>query len=467
MKENKVLVIGGGPAGLTAAYALGKQGVRASVLEQGARVGGIARTESYNGYLFDIGGHRFYTKVREIAAIWHEVLGDDFLERPRLSRIFYDGNFYPYPLNLTKTLQNLGAVESARIGMSYLRWRIKPYPQEDSFEEWVTNRFGDRLYQTFFKHYTEKVWGISTTEIRADWAAQRIKGLSLRSAVGQAVFGRSNVTSLIEKFHYPRLGPGMMWERMHTLIERNGGHVCLETRVTDVQHDGTKIVRLSAVRSAAQHNIPVEQLISTMPLSQLIQVLDPPPPPTVLAAAAALNYRDFLIVVLIIDQAQLFPDNWLYIHSRNVSVGRIQNFKNWSAEMVPDAGKTSLGLEYFANEGDALWAQSDDALIALARREIEQLGLAKSADVSDSTVIRQRKAYPVYDSTYHANLQIIRDYLARFGNLQTIGRNGLHRYNNQDHSMLTGLLAARNIMGEDHALWNVNTERSYYEEVVR
>lgn len=458
----QVVIVGAGPAGLTAAYELGKHDIGALVLEKAAQVGGIARTESYNGYLFDIGGHRFYTKVAEVEAIWHEVLGNDLLERPRLSRIYYNGDFYPYPLNLAKTLQNLGAFESARIGMSYLRWKLVPYPQEESFEEWVTNRFGDRLYRTFFKHYTEKVWGISTKEIRADWAAQRIKGLSLRSAVEQAVFGRSNIKSLIEKFYYPRLGPGMMWERMQEKITQMGGHVCLETPVTSIEHDGECIVSVQA-----NERMQVDALISTMPLSQLVQILQPAPPSDVLAAANALRYRDFLIVVLIIDQADLFPDNWIYIHSRDVHVGRIQNFKNWSAAMVPDSNKTSLGMEYFANAGDALWQQTDDELITLARREIEALGLAQSADVHDATVIRQHKAYPVYDTTYQQNLATIRAYLSRFTNLQTIGRNGLHRYNNQDHSMLTGLLAARNVLGEDHALWEVNTERSYYEEVVR
>ncbi len=469
MREKRVVVIGGGSAGLTAAYELGKTGVMTLVAEKEARVGGLARTESYKGYHFDIGGHRFYTKTSEVEEIWHEVLGDDFLERLRLSRIFYNGDFYPYPLNLVKTLQNLGVFESARIGLSYLRWKLKPYPQEESFEEWVTNRFGDRLYRTFFKHYTEKIWGISTTEIRADWAAQRIKGLSLRSAVTQAIFGRSNVKSLIEKFHYPRLGPGMMWERMQAKIEQNGGKVWLETTATVIKHDGERVSSVALLKKGARapSYFPVNELISTMPLAQLVKVLDPPPPAKVLLAADALNYRDFLIVVLIVDQVELFPDNWIYIHSRDVAVGRIQNFKNWSAEMVPDVSKTSLGMEYFANVGDALWSKSDDELEKLARREIETLGLAKSADVIDSTVIRQLKAYPVYDSTYQESLAIIRDYLVRFENLQTIGRNGLHRYNNQDHSMLTGLLAARNILGAAHTLWDVNTERSYYEEVVR
>lgn len=468
MKKRRTIVIGGGPAGLTAAYELGKRGVAALVLEKGERVGGIARTESYKGYLFDIGGHRFYTKVGEVEAIWHELLGDDLLERPRLSRIFYNGDFYPYPLKLAKTLQNLGAFESARIGLSYLRWKVNPYPQEESFEEWVTNRFGDRLYRTFFKHYTEKVWGISTREIRAEWAAQRIKGLSLRSAVGQAVFGRSSIKSLIEKFYYPRLGPGMMWERMQAQIDQTGGRVCLNSNVIGVTHDDDRIATVRVETGWGDvTQLSIDQLISTMPLAQLVQRLEPSAPAPILAAASGLRYRDFLIVVLIIDQADLFPDNWIYIHSRDVRVGRIQNFKNWSPEMVPDAGKTSLGMEYFANVGDDLWQQTDQQLIELARREIEALGLAKSADVDDATVLRQRKAYPVYDSTYQHNLGLIRDYLARFVNLQTIGRNGLHRYNNQDHSMLTGLLAARNILGEDHPLWEVNTERSYYEEVVR
>lgn len=468
MNNVETVVIGGGPAGLTAAYELTKNGSPAIVLEMDSIVGGIARTESYKGYHFDIGGHRFYTKVTEVEEIWHEVLEDDFLVRPRLSRIYYNDAFYPYPLNLVKTLQNLGPVESARIGMSYLRWKVRPYPEENTFEEWVTNRFGDRLYRTFFKHYTEKVWGIPTTEIRADWAAQRIKGLSLRSAVGQAVFSRSNVKSLIEEFHYPRLGPGMMWERMCDKIEENGGHICRETKATRVRHEEGWVVEVSAENHGSTQTYPVDQLISTMPVSQLVRALDPTAPPEVLEAANNLRYRDFLIVVLIVDQAHLFPDNWIYIHSRNVNVGRIQNFKNWSEEMVPDQSKTSLGMEYFVNEGDWLWDMPDEELIELATREIAALHLANGADVIDGTIIRQRKAYPVYDATYQDNLAVIRDYLDGFENLQTVGRNGMHRYNNQDHSMLTGLLAARTILREgEHDLWNVNTERSYYEEVVR
>ena len=466
MTRHPVAIVGAGPAGLCAGYELSKRGIRPILVEKGEIAGGLSRTESYRGYRFDVGGHRFYTKALAVEQIWHEVLGDDLLVRQRLSRIYYNGRFYPYPLNLTKTLLNLGPLESARIGFSYLKWQLRPYPQEETFEEWVTNRFGDRLYRTFFKTYTEKVWGLSCAAIRSDWAAQRIKGLSLKTAVANALFGTNGVKSLIEEFLYPRLGPGMMWERMQEKIEEQGGQTLLDTEVVSVKHDG-RIVESMMIRQGDQTSvIEADQYITSMPLAQLAFRLDPPPPQAVLDAASSLNYRDFLIVVLIIDQENLFPDNWLYIHDPEVKVGRIQNFKNWSEEMVPNLAQTSLGLEYFCSVGDETWEMSDDALMQLAAREIDQLGLANADWVTDGTVIRQRKAYPVYDKNYRRHVQTIADCLDGFVNLQTIGRNGMHRYNNQDHSMLTGILAARNILGERHDLWEVNIERSYYEEVL-
>ncbi len=462
-----MVIMGAGPAGLTAGYAAQQQGLRCRLIEKGDRVGGIARTETYNGYRFDIGGHRFYTKVAEVERIWHEVLGAELLSRPRLSRIFYNGKFYQYPLSLSNTLRNLGVGESTRILASYLKWQLFPHRQEESFEQWVTNRFGRRLFRTFFETYTEKVWGIPCHTIRADWAAQRIKGLSLKSAVSQAIFNGNGVKSLITEFYYPRLGPGMMWEAMQTNIEQQGGRVDLNCEVMRLEREDCHLKQIVTRQGEV---IAADHFLSSMPLTHLLQRLHPPPPPTVMQAVNSLKYRDFLIVGLIINQADLFPDNWLYIHSPQVQVGRIQNFKNWSAAMVPHPQTTSLGMEYFCSEGDALWEQSDGALLDLARREVAQLGLARSADVVDGVVIRQRKAYPVYDHAYQGHLQIIRDYLSQFDNLQTIGRNGMHRYNNQDHSMLTGLLAVKNIVAgqaEQHDLWQVNTERSYYETFVR
>ncbi len=462
--DRPVIIGGAGPAGLTAAYELARSGFSPLVLEAGDQVGGLARTEDYKGYRFDIGGHRFYTKAPEVQQIWEELLGDEFLRRPRLSRIYFNQRFLQYPLSLTNVVGNLGVVETVRILASYVKARFCPLAPEETFEQWVVNRFGRRLYGTFFKTYTEKVWGIPCTEIRAEWAAQRIKNLSLVAAVAQALFGLRNVRSLIEEFHYPRLGPGQMWERCHDRVEEMGGQVLLQTPIRAVRRSDRTITSVEVGDNGDVRELPVDQFISSLPVTQLIRTLDPPPPSEVLEAARSLKYRDFIVVALIIDRPHLFPDNWIYVHTKEARVGRIQNYKNWSADMVPDPAKTCLGMEYFCTRGDDLWQMEDAALLKLAAREIEQLGLAQEADVEDGCVIRQPAAYPVYDGEYRRHLEVIRDYLVGFENLQTIGRNGMHRYNNQDHSMLCGLYAARNLMGGSYDVWDVNTDRSYYEE---
>jgi protoporphyrinogen oxidase len=461
---SSVVVIGAGPAGLTAAYELVKRGVRPVVLEKSNQVGGIARTEVYKGYRFDIGGHRFFTKVEAVQHLWKEILGDDFIKVPRLSRIFYQGVYFNYPLEVKDTLKQLGISESAKILMSYAKIKLRPCAKEETLEEWVTNRFGRRLFRTFFKTYTEKVWGIECDKIGADWAAQRIKGLSLRTAVMNALFQVNNTKTLIKEFDYPILGPGMMWERCQEKIEAQGGKVRMETGVVKIHREGSRILSVVVRQDGQTQELPLDYLISSMPVTALVQRLDPPPPPEVLASASSLSYRAFIIVPLIIDRNDLFPDNWIYIHSPEVKVGRIQNFKNWSPAMVPDPEKTCLGMEYFCDEGDELWNMADTELLDLATKEVAALGLASVTEVEDGVVIRQPKAYPVYDRDYRQHLQVIQDYLDTFENLQTTGRNGMHRYNNQDHSMLTGLLAVRNLFGESHDLWEVNTERSYHEQ---
>jgi protoporphyrinogen oxidase len=464
MTCHRTVILGAGPAGLTAAYELARNGVEPVVFEQADRVGGLARTESYKGYRFDIGGHRFYTQVAEVQALWEEVLGPEFLRVRRLSRIYYNGRFFRYPLSAWNALRGLGLWESLLILASYCKARLCPSRTEDTFEEWVTNRFGDRLYRTFFKTYTEKVWGIPCREIRADWAAQRIKGLSLLAAARNALFGTRGVKSLIDEFHYPRLGPGQMWERFKECIEDKGGRVALNTPVLAINRRGARVQSVTVREAGADREVAAEQFISSIPVSQLLKWLQPAPPDEVLDAARGLKYRDFLIVALVVNRPELFPDNWIYVHSPQVRVGRIQNFKNWSAAMVPDPAKTCLGMEYFCSRGDDLWRQPDADLIRLAARELEALGLARAGEVEDGHVIRQLKAYPVYDAEYRGRLAVIQGYLAGLENLQTVGRNGLHRYNNQDHSMLCGLYAARNLLGASHDLWEVNTERSYYEE---
>ncbi len=464
MESKRVVIIGAGPAGLTAAYESLKHALHPTVLESADKVGGIARTELYKGYRFDIGGHRFYTKIGEVQELWQEMLGNEFRKVPRLSRIYYRDKFFSYPLEIFNALFNLGLMPSLMILASYCRWKIWPHKQEDTFEHWVTNRFGRRLFRTFFKTYTEKVWGIPCREIKADWAAQRIRNLSLKTAVLNAIFGGGEAKSLINEFDYPILGPGMMWEKFHAAVEQGGGHVHLNTQVMRITHDGQRVS--SVTTQAGDHVAQVQgaHFISSMPIVDLINRLDPPPPPAVLLAASKLSYRAFLIVGLIVAKRDLFPDNWIYVHSPKVKVGRIQNFGNWSPAMVPDPLNSSIGMEYFCDEDDAIWATADADLIQLATREIGQLGLAKEEDVRDGVVIRQPRAYPVYDAEYRIHLRVLQEYLAGFTNLQTIGRNGMHRYNNQDHSMLTGMLAVKNILGERHDLWNVNTERSYYEE---
>ncbi|NJM17450.1 MAG: NAD(P)/FAD-dependent oxidoreductase [Richelia sp. SM1_7_0] len=467
MNNHPVVVIGAGPAGLTAAYHLVKHGIKPIVLEQSDTVGGISRTEKYKGYHFDIGGHRFFTKVQEVQDLWYEVLEQDFIKTPRMSRIYYQGKFFQYPLSAFDTLQKLGISESFLIIWSYLQAKRQPLPVEDNLEQWVTNRFGERLYKTFFKTYTEKVWGIPCTQIQAEWAAQRIKGLSVKTAVINAFFGKNDTKTLIKEFDYPRLGPGMMWERFAEKIEEAGGEVHLNTKVLGMEREGKRITKVIAQRDDNLIQIEGENFISSMPLNLLVQKMNPSLPDEVVKAANGLKYRDFLIVSLIIDAPDLFPDNWIYIHASEVKVGRIQNFKNWSAAMVPDASKTCLGMEYFCNIGDPLWSKTDAELIELAKQELGVLGLAKGAKVEDGVVIRQPKAYPVYDGDYRQHLDVIQNYLQGFENLQTTGRNGMHRYNNQDHSMLTALLAAKNLLGEQHDLWEVNTERSYHEDFTK
>lgn len=472
MTHYPIAIIGAGPAGLTAGYELAKRGIRSIVLEKANLVGGISRTEMYKGYRFDIGGHRFFTKVPQVQEFWHEILDKEFIQVPRLSRIYYQGKFYNYPLSVSNTLSNVGIFNSFLMVMSYAKAKFKKTlnmtPEPETFEEWVTDRFGERLYRTFFKTYTEKVWGIPCNQIRADWAAQRINGMSLRRVVMNAVFGSQNAKSLIKKFDYPILGPGMMWERTQELIEEKGSTVQLDTAVTRIKRAGMRIESITIEQNGQTQQIEADRFISTMPVTALLQRLDPPPPPEILAAATGLKYRDFLIVALIIDRDDLFPDNWIYIHSPEFKVGRIQNFKNWSAAMVPDAGKSCLGMEYFCNEGDDVWQKSRAELIELATQEAIDLNIGvRAGDVKDGTVIRQHKAYPVYDGEYRQHLQVIQDYLETFENLQTVGRNGMHRYNNQDHSMLTAMLAVQNILGECHDLWNVNVERSYHEEFTK
>jgi protoporphyrinogen oxidase len=467
--------MGAGPAGLTAAYLLGKEGARVTVLEADPNyVGGISKTVNYKGFHFDIGGHRFFSKSRAVEDLWTELLPNDMLVRPRSSRIFYNGKFFSYPLKAGEALIRLGPIEALRCVLSYLKARLFPFSNPRNFEEWVSNKFGARLFDIFFKTYTEKVWGMPCREISADWAAQRIKGLSLTSAVMAAILPKRKtrdgkvIKTLIDSFRYPRRGPGMMWEACAEKVRALGGEIAMGRQVRECRWNAERrewtvdSVDLSGdVRTDfATH------LVSSAPVRQLVEMLRPAVTPPVAQAGASLRYRDFLTVVVIARERHLFSDNWIYIHDPSVKVGRVQNFKSWSPEMVPDQALACYGLEYFCFEGDGLWTMSDAQLGALACKELIQLGLVNSADISDTAVVRQKKAYPVYDDDYALHLEAIRAELEEnFPTLHLIGRNGMHKYNNQDHSMMTAMLCVKNIFAgkKIYDLWRVNEDAEYHE----
>jgi len=472
----KAVIVGAGPAGLTAAYELSKQSVPVVVLEGDPEyVGGISRTVNYKNFRFDIGGHRFFSKSREVEDFWTEIAGEDMLNRPRSSRIYYRGKFYTYPLKPFEALSKLGVVESLLCILSFLWARIHPTRNPRTFEEWVSNQFGQRLFRIFFKTYTEKVWGMRCDEISADWAAQRIKGLSLASAVKHALLAKRKpkdrtriIKTLIDTFRYPRLGPGMMWEACAEKVRRLGGTVKLARKVTACRFDSTSNLWTVTARTASGEleEYRAEHVISSMPIRDLVAQIEPRLPDAALQAARSLRYRDFLTVGLIVHDRSRFSDNWIYIHDPSVQVGRVQNYKSWSPEMVPDAAYCSYGLEYFCFEGDGLWTSSDHALIELAKAEIQKVDLAASADVVDGCVIRQPKAYPVYDDAYQQHVNTIRKALAEnFPTLHPVGRNGMHKYNNQDHAMMTAMLTAKNILAGEckYDVWAVNQDAEYHE----
>jgi protoporphyrinogen oxidase len=473
---SNAVIIGAGPAGLTAAYLLAKEGLAVTVLEADpVYVGGISRTVRYHGFHFDIGGHRFFSKSKEVEDFWTEILGEDLLTRPRSSRIYYNGSFFAYPLRAFEALHQLGIVESTRCVMSYIWARLAPVRAPKSFEDWVSNQFGKRLFGIFFKTYTEKVWGMSSKEISADWAAQRIKGLSLATAIGNALFpprqpkDRSQIIkTLIDTFRYPRKGPGMMWERCTAEVQRMGGTVLMGRRATGCRYDAsTGAWAVTAVNAhGATETFAAQHVISSMPIRELGEILEPPLSDAARHAAQSLRYRDFVTVGLILEDRNRFADNWIYIHDPKVKVGRIQNYKSWSPEMIPDPKFCCYGLEYFCFEGDQIWAMPDAQLIELAKRELEQIGLCSAGQVTDGCVIRQSKAYPVYDDAYSLHVACVRQEIeAQYPSLHLVGRNGMHMYNNQDHAMMTAMLTARNIIAGRrlYDVWQVNQDAEYHE----
>lgn len=471
----EVIIFGAGPAGLTAGYELEKNKKQVQIFEADRQyVGGIARTASYKEFKFDIGGHRFFTKSGKVKELWQEILEPENWKYnvPRLSRIYFDGKFFAYPLKAFDTLFKLGILKSTFYISSYLYFKIFPIKNVRSFEDWVTNNFGKQLYLAFFKTYTEKVWGISCKEISADWAAQRIKGLSLTEAIINAIkslvpqkknSNKKVIKTLIDNFDYPIYGPGMLWESAKNKIDSLGGKILMDSKVTKVQLKD-KTVKYCEINNDEKQYF-ANDFISTLPIKELINIIEPTPPSIVIEAANQLKYRDFLTVVLILNEESVFPDNWIYIHEPNVRLGRIQNFKNWSSEMVPQSSRTSLGLEYFCNEGDDLWEKKDEELISFGLEEVVQIGITKTASFLDGTVVRMPKAYPVYDENYKKNVLVIRNWVtSNVQNLQLVGRNGMHMYNNQDHSMLSAYYAARNLLGETWDPWLVNADAEYHED---
>jgi protoporphyrinogen oxidase len=387
--------------------------------------------------------------------------------RPRMSRIYYNGKFFDYPLRAFNALSGLGIVEAVLCVLSYVWARVRPPKDQTTFEGWVAARFGYRLYRIFFKSYTEKLWGVPAHEIKADWAAQRIKNLSLFSAIVNALLPKRNqkdITSLIEEFQYPKFGPGMMWERCRDLVEAQGTKVLLQSAVVRVLHRDGLAVAVVAENEGVPTTYPCDHVISSMPITALLRSMEPAPPSDVLAAAHDLKYRDFLTVALVVPEASGFPDNWIYVHSPDVKLGRIQNFGSWSPYLVKE-GRTCLGLEYFVTEGDELWTMDDVDLAELGKRELAKLGLVDPEVVEAGYVVRMPKAYPMYDDRYRENVQTLRSWLeANAPNVHPVGRNGMHKYNNQDHSMYTAMLTVENIFGAAHDIWDVNVEQEYHEE---
>ena len=468
MNGHKTIIIGSGPAGMGCAYNLAEKGKAFLLIDENHQAGGLCRTIDFKGYLFDIGGHRFLTRSREVEELWHKILAGDLLRVKRLSRICYRKRFFKYPLSFSDTLWNLGLVESGLCFLDYLRYKFFPSADNSTFEGWIINNFGRRLYNIFFKTYTEKVWAVACRDLSADWAKERIRGLSLKVAIKNSLPGKkkSAPKTLSEEFLYPKVGPGEFYSGLQKACLARGGKFRFDTKVVRIRHDGREVlaVETEATLTGEKTMVEADYLFSSMPLPDIIRILEPRPPEYVARAASQLKFRGLITVNVIMDKEDIFPDQWIYVHSPEVRLGRIQNFKNWSPAMVPDAKKTSLGLEYFCTQGDELWQKDDINMINFALNELEKIGIVNRRYLIDAFVVRQPNAYPFYSMGYLKNVNLILDYLSGFCNLQTIGRSGLFRYDNSDHSLLTGIRAANNFLDDRHQdPWQLNMKREYIE----
>lgn len=465
----RTVILGAGPAGLAAAWTLAAEGQPTHTLEASDAVGGLARSWVFEGHTVDLGPHRFFTKTRVVNRLWEDALGPELVQVDRLTRIYYRQKFFYYPLKPWNAFFGMGPLRSAAALGSYAWAKAFPEADETTFEGWVRNRFGRVLYETFFKSYTEKLWGLPCHEIGADWAAQRIKGLSLAGAVKNALFGGDgSVKTLVDRFGYPRRGTGQVYERIAARVRERGGTIELGRRAVRIVHDGRG--RVTAVETRGRDDtaalLPVDHLVSSMPLSLLVEGFDPPAPDGVVAAARRLLFRNTILVYLLVEGTDLFPDNWIYVHAPEVRMGRITNFRNWSPALMPEGStRTPLCVELWCFDDDPLWTAPDADLIAQGTRELATMGLVDPARVGPGAVIRLKRCYPVYKKGYQADLAPVVDWLRGFSNLQPIGRYGAFKYNNQDHSILMGILAARNRLGERHDLWALNTDSEYQEEL--
>jgi len=470
MEIKRVVVLGAGPAGLAAALELSKGGVEVRMMEANDRVGGLSRTLSYKNNHFDIGPHRFFTKNGEIEKLWQSLLGGDLIRVPRLTRILYNNRLFDYPLKPLNVFANLGLATTVSAIYDYINSRAHfKKARADSFEQAIINQFGRKLFEVFFKTYTEKVWGIPCSKISADWSMQRIKGLNMSEIIKNAFFGESGnkgrIKSLVREFSYPVMGAGMMYEAMQEQIQSNGGSIELLSEVAEINRQGSRITGAIIKNRTGTYELNGSHYISSIPITELILKLNPPPPSEVIEAANKLYFRDHISVNLIIEGKDLFPDNWIYVHSPEVGMGRIANYGNFSSKMVAGNGASAITVEYFSFAGDDCWIKKDAEMIATAEKELKKTRLCGNRRVLDGFVLRERNCYPVYYIGYNKHLSVLKEYLLGFSNLQVIGRGGMYKYNNQDHSIMTGLCAARNLLyGNKHDIWRVNIEGEYIEE---